>query len=170
MTDIPKIALSQGKFALVDAEDFEYLNQWKWYAQWMSSTRSFYARRNFNTGSGRTTLHMHRVILGITDTEVQVDHINHNTLDNRKHNLRICAKHENTKNKKKSSNNTSGFKGVTWDSRRGQWKAKIGYNGKSIHIGYYDDPYAAAKAYDSASNKYHGEFGMTNFIYEGQND
>jgi hypothetical protein len=90
---------------------------------------------------------------------MQVDHINLNTLDNRRENLRICTHKENSRNYPKPKNNTSGYKGVCWFKYKKRWKATIHVNKKTIHLGFFDTPEEAYKAYCEASKKYHGEFG-----------
>lgn len=90
-----KIKLTQGKCALVDDEDYERVNQFKWTAEKCSKSENYYARnRTINTK-------MHRLIMGIGKSSLVVDHINHKTLDNRKQNLRVCTQAENLRNRKK---------------------------------------------------------------------
>jgi hypothetical protein len=101
---------------------------------------------------------LHRFIMNIPK-EMEVDHINGDTLDNRKVNLRVCTKSENNCNRKINQNNTSGYKGVSYKMSRHKWCAKIGVNNKNIHLGYFDSPEEAYAAYCIASKKYHGEFG-----------
>lgn len=153
-----EIKLTQGKVVLVDDDDFEYLNQFKW--------RFFvkgYARRNspFLLGK-RTVILMHREIMQ-TPADKQTDHINLDGLDNRRANLRICTPSENKQNMEAQSNNKSGFKGVDWVERDGKWRASIRVNGKRIYLGHFDDPVVAACAYDAAAVKYFGEFARGNF-------
>jgi hypothetical protein len=88
-----------------------------------------------------------------------VDHVNCNTLDNRRSNLRICTQAENRFNSRKSKSNTSGYKGVSWCKNTKKWRAQIKLNGKQINIGRFDDPEEAYEAYVAASQKYHGEYG-----------
>jgi hypothetical protein len=101
---------------------------------------------------------LHRFIMN-PPSNMQVDHASGDTLDNRKVNLRICTHAENQWNRKKSINNTSGYKGVYFHRGNGKWRAKIKLNNKCLHIGYFDTPEKAYKAYCEASEKYHGEFG-----------
>lgn len=106
------------------------------------------------------SLWLHRVILDLPSWNgLVVDHINGNTLDNRKENLRICKQNGNSKNRAINKNNSSGYKGVSWYPLTKKWKARIGVNYKRIALGYFDTPEEAYKAYCEASKKYHGEFG-----------
>lgn len=92
-----------------------------------------------------------------------VDHCNHDTLNNRRENLRLCTVAQNTANQRKSIRNTSGFKGVSWDRQNRQWEAKVCINGHRIFLGRFADLIEAARAYDAGAIKYFGEFAYTNF-------
>ena len=88
----------------------------------------------------------------------QVDHINSNRYDNRLVNLRLATHEENQKNRIKSKNNTSGYKGVTWDVNRNKWMARAMVNRKTYHLGRYDDAEEAYKAYKAFAKLSHGKF------------
>lgn len=155
LTPGPKeIFLTQGKIAVVDFEDYEYLMQWNWYY----SGRGYAARSDH--------LKMHRIILermGHIDFE-EVDHINRNKLDNQRCNLRPVSLQQNQCNKGKSDNNTSGYIGVSWNKRAKKWHAQIRVNYKRFHLGYFDNIIKAAEAYNKAARKYRGEFAVLNEI------
>lgn len=160
-----QIQLSKGKYAIVDDEDFEYLNQWKWYVN-----SSGYAVRseNFKTESGKIsarTIRMHRVVMRAPQTH-EVDHRFGNRLDNRKANLRVCTRSENNMNKPLLPKNSTGFKGVMWHKRNLRWVSRIKVNGKLIHLGSFTCKIQAAKIYNEAALKYHGEFAHLNQIPE----
>lgn len=107
---------------------------------------------------------MHRVIIEAPD-EMFVDHINHNGLDNRRSNLRLATRSENTQNRRKISTKTrSRYKGLSLHKeRRKGWSARIRVKGKSKFLGFFADEIEAGKAYDRAARKYHGEFAVLNF-------
>jgi len=92
----------------------------------------------------------------------QVDHIDRDPLNNRRENLRLATAGENMRNLLKHTDNTSGFKGVSFRTDRGKWLAKIAVNRKQIHLGYFDTPEAAATAYDTAALVLHGTFACVN--------
>jgi len=158
-----EIKLTQGKVAIVDDEDFDYLNQFKWYAN--KKYKKYYVVRNVKDIQGKhTLLSMHRFIIGNTDSKMHTDHINGNTLDNRKENLRICTAAENIRNQKQQINNKSGYKGVHWKKLSNKWYSEIRYKNKSIHLGCFINIMDAARAYNAAAIKYHGEFANINKI------
>ena len=149
-----KILLPKGKFALVDDEDFESLNKYKW--QYMTKG---YAARHIYIGSGHKNrkgrwIHMHRILANTPDN-LQVDHINHNKLDNRKSNLRNVTNQQNHFNMPLAKNNTSGYKGIYWFRRDGIWHAQITVSSKRIHLGYFDDIKKAILARRKAEQKYY---------------
>ena len=160
--DYRLIPLSRGQFAKVDAADFDWLNQWKWCALWAKHTQSFYAVRQMHSAGRQKTVRMHRQILGLEHGDRrQGDHHNHDTLDNRRGNLRVASRNQNQRNKGLQSNNTSGFKGVSLDRHSGAWRARIRYNGKLIQLGQFDCPKLAHAAYCAAAAELHVEFART---------
>lgn len=165
--DYMEIELTQGKVAKVDAEDYGWLSEWKWY---YNKTGSGYARRRESrTEKPRRTIYMHRAILehhNIDIVGIFTDHANLDTLDNQKANLRPATIHQSNRNQALRANNTSGFIGVGRDKRGGQWRARIWYRSQVILLGTFDDPAEAARAYDRAALKYHGKFATLNFPEE----
>jgi hypothetical protein len=160
-----RIELTQGKFAFVDDEDFDRVNQFNWCA--IQNRGNWYAHRRVTTNRGRGMIQsLHRAILTVPDGMV-IDHIDGDGLNCTKENLRICSPQENAQNKRKPSTNTSGYKGVT--RARGthhRWKAQIKVNQKEIHIGSFPDVISAARAYNAAATKYFGEYARLNIITE----
>jgi hypothetical protein len=147
-----KITLSKGKFAWIDLADFTLVCRFKWYAVQVDG-KWWYAA----TGKG-SSIKMQHLILGVN----YVDHIDGNGLNNRRSNLRPSSPAENGKNRKKQRGKTSSpFKGV---SKHGEkWQASIQADGEQKYLGVYDDPVAAARAYDLAAIKYHKTHAHTNF-------
>lgn len=158
------IPLSQGQFSNVDDDDFEKLSQYKWYAAYSKTSKSYYAARTTTINGKRKNILMHREILGVTNPNILVDHIDHNTLDNRKQNIRLATNSLIQGNSRKQSNNTSGLKGISFLKRTGKWYSQIMINGKKNHLGYFGNAIDAAKAYNDAARKYFGEFALLNEI------
>jgi hypothetical protein len=155
-----RIPLTQGQFALVDDDDFERVNQYKWQAQWSPHTHSFSAvRRDYKDDPKR--VEMNRFILN-APPDKKVDHRNRDRLDNRKENLRACTSSQNNANAGKYRNSASRFKGVTLDKRTSRWRARIQIDGKSITLGTYITEEEAARVYDAKARKLFGEFACTN--------
>ena len=152
-----EIPLTQGQVALIDDENYKLVSQYKWHAHWNKDTKSYYAATNVKKEGGRTLLLMHRLIMNAQKGE-QVDHINHDTIDNRKENLRLCTNSQNQHNKGKRIDNTSGLKGVSRYKPSGKWQARIQLNGKQIHLGRFLTPEEAYEAYCKAALELHGEF------------
>jgi hypothetical protein len=148
------IELTRGLFATVDDEDFELLCRHEWYSSPCGG--KMYASRS-NWKKKPSTIRMHRVITNAAPGQY-VDHINGNTLDNRRANLRLCTQSQNLMNKRKMSNNTSGVSGVTWDKSKGKWQVTIRANFKNHFIGRYDTIAEATKARHEAVRRLHGEF------------
>ena len=160
-----KIPLTQGMFALVDDEDYEYLIQWKW----QSDGR--YAFRRVMVSSETYLVRMHNIIAGfIPRDNIVVDHINGNSLDNRKLNIRLCTKQQNLMNKRKYKNNITGFKGVRKEERKHKdgstyicFRARFIKNKKEYTSSTYFTLEEAARAYDEMAKEYFGEFACLNF-------
>jgi hypothetical protein len=145
-----QIPLSGGKaYALVDDEDYEFLNQFKW-----TLTAKGYAM---------TGVRMHRLIMKAPDG-VEVDHIYGNRLDNQKSRMRLCTPEQNSQNKKKWAKTKSGYKGVTSSVRTpGKYQVRICRKRHYHHVGTFVDPHIAALMYDFWALELFGEFAQTNF-------
>lgn len=158
------IPLTKGHVAVVDDEDV-HLAQFRWYAQ--PVRRTIYARRDdwaWRDGRPvRLRAHfLHRDVLAAVKGS-EVDHINGDGLDCRRSNLRLASRAQNARNRRTSTTNKSGFKGVSWQAKRGKWQAMICVNNRNRFLGRFSDPVAAAEAYDAAARKHFGEFAALNF-------
>jgi hypothetical protein len=152
-----RIPLTKGYTALVDDEDYERFGELAWCAL-IADDGHVYARRTARIDGRRRTILLHRVILG-DPPDHKVDHINGDTLDCRRSNLRRATSVENGRNRTRiSRRNTSGYHGVTWHKRAGKWQAGIRIEGRFIYLGLFDDPEPAAAAYDEAAREHFGEF------------
>ena len=160
-----RIPLTQGQVALVDDGDYDWLNQWKWCAD-KSMSGTYYARRNPSvSGNTQHPTSMAREILGLKYEDPRhSDHINHNTLDNRRENLRVCTIHQNKMNQQPQRNRSSVYKGVVWRERSKKWEVNICIKGVQKYLGLHKIEEVAALVYNLAAIKYYGEeFAYLNF-------
>lgn len=147
------IYLSNGDTALIDAMDYPKIREWRVCA----------VKRGPVTYATCNRSYLHRIVMGV-DKGIAIDHINHNGLDNRRCNLRIATQGQNMCNIRTPSNNTSGFKGVSWAKRTNKWRAYIVKNNKQIHLGTFTDKKLAAFAYNEAAKRIYKEFACLNEI------
>lgn len=154
------IPLTRGYVALVDDEDFDVINKYKWTASVYKSGRVCAVRAIKKDGKW-TSLLMHRAIL-MAPGDMDIDHINHNAIDNRKTNLRIVTRQDNAKNKALSSTNSSGNCGVYWDSANQKWRAQLTINGRLKSLGRFLLKEDAISAWESAKfeHYYHKNHGI----------
>ncbi|GHU70051.1 hypothetical protein FACS1894184_14960 [Clostridia bacterium] len=151
---------SKGASFIIDKSDTDLIKRYTWYI-----LECGYATA---TVKGKT-VYLHK-LLGEKEGYKQVDHINQDKSDNRRCNLRPATHMQNQYNKKLTSNNTSGYKGVCFDKRSKRYIAYIDAERKRTYLGYYEDPISAALAYDQAAVRLHGEFAYTNIIGREQNE
>lgn len=151
-----------GLFVKVSPEDFDWLNQWSWFTERVSSSYGgFYARRNVPRAEGRGCIKMHRQIMGLTASDSMCcDHINHDGLDNRRSNLRICTRSENNQNSRARSDSVSGLRGAYLHKPSGRYMSRIKAGEKLIYLGYFGTAEAAHAAYCEAAKVHHGEFAI----------
>lgn len=146
----------KGFTVLIDDEDALLIQKNKWYKLNKRVGQIYFGRMSKN----RKCVLLHREILGLKHGDgFKVDHINGDTLDNRKVNLRICNTSENARNQKRNNRNTTGYKGVSYHKKSGKYSARITADGKLIWLGLFDTPKQAYKKYCEASKMYHGVFG-----------
>lgn len=150
------IVLTQGKVALVDDGDFEFLSKFKWHAH--KDRHTYYARAK----RGGATLRMHRLICGDPEPGFVIDHINGDGLDNRRENLRIVPRSINRLSAKMSSHNTSGHRGASFSKRDKVWSSRLTYrqNGKKVtlYLGVFPSREEAEQAYFAAVQERYGKF------------
>jgi hypothetical protein len=151
-----RIPLTQNKEALVDDDDYERLARFKWTA--FRPYRTYYAVRWVGKGKQKRGVYMHREILGAKSRNEKVDHQNGNGLDNRRKNLRIATHSQNLYNRGRPKQNTSGFKGVSWDTKTGKWVAQLWFDKRRLVLGYFTNKLKAANAYKNKARELHGEF------------
>ena len=145
-----------GHDVLIDEEDAWMLGKWTWHAI-KGKVGGRYIRRSTHRPDGKRVSWLHREIIG-DPVGMEVDHINGNTLDNRKENLRQCDCSENRCNCGKRENNTSGYKGVSFYKPNGMWKAQIQKNKQKYFMGYHNTPELAYEAFKAKAVELHGEF------------
>lgn len=151
------IALSREKWALVDIDDFYKISNLTW-----CYMTNGYASTHTSRKLGKSRLlYMHRVVMGNPEGK-EIDHINNDPLDNRKHNLRVATRSENMRNYKRLTKGSSQYKGVCWAKEENRWKAQIGFDKVNYHIGYFKTEEEAAKAYDEKAKELFGEFAYIN--------
>ncbi len=163
------IPLTQGQFAIVDENKYEELIKYKWYA--IKGKNTYYAMRRIRLNHPTETIYisMHTQILGYP-TGCEIDHKNHNGIDNRIRNLRTCTRSQNQGNRRnlKRANTTSIFKGVHvpvyyQKHTKKKWASMITFEYNRIFIGLFNSEIEAAKAYDTKALELFGEFAYVNF-------
>lgn len=154
------IALTQGQVAIVDEADYEWLSQWNWCAAFAKTTGTHYAMRTISLGKGRQrTVRMHREILGLGyGDRREGDHINLDSLDNRRINLRISERRENARNRGVRKDSSTGIKGVYFYRKTNKYFAKITVSGKHIYSRYFEKIEDATAAYLEIAKAHFGEF------------
>ena len=166
---VKAIPLTRGLYALIDEADYGWLMKWQWHAR-NGDSKSFYATRaEYGRGEDgsrkRSSIQMHNAIMNPPEG-MEVDHINHNPLDNRRINLRVCIHAHNMRNlpKPRNGRTSSPYKGVSWHKNHECWQAMIKLNYKQKWLGNFTDPKEAALAYNRAAVECFGEFAKLNIV------
>lgn len=161
--ELIKLDGPNGLVTVVDDADYQVFGEHRWREK--RCRGKIYA-----VEAGKPGVFLHREILGLVPGDgIIADHRNNNPLDNRRSNLRQATATQNAQNGKTPKTNTTGYKGV-WLQRETRYRAGIRINKRTTHLGMFADPIDAAKAYDEAARKYHGEFALTNFPAPEHND
>lgn len=154
-----------GYDVLLDEEDIIAIDKLKWHVNKSDLAKGYiYFRHTINNpikGEPHSLL-LHRYILGIYDPSIVVDHINGDTCDNRRCNLRPCSRWQNNLNKKIHIKNISGYPGVSWDCKNRKWKAEIQFGYKKYFLGRYEDKEIAAQKYKDAALELYGQYARIN--------
>lgn len=172
-----QISLTRGLIALVDNKDYSFLSKWKWSAVKSKKGTTHYAHRNSKISDNtaqkkRKSILMHRVLMAVNDPKIQVDHKDHNGLNNQRKNIRVCTNTQNQYNRRGKgvskylgvNASSSGKKVIDGVITYTKWKANILVNGKDNYLGHFNSEKEAAKAYNEAAQKYHGDFANLNII------
>lgn len=155
-----EIPLTRGLVALVDDDDFERVSQFRWYpAKSATPNGTTYAQGRAGT---RVTISMHRFILQ-PPPGFEIDHANHDGLDNRRSNLRLCTRSQNIANRRPAVTGRTGYRGVTPATGGNGFRVRVEFEGERRHIGHFFCPVEAAHAYDEAARRIHGAFAILNF-------
>ena len=158
--DTIEIPLSSGDTTIIDAEDAPLVAPYQWRIHYNRTIP--YVTTSPRVNGKRIWLQMHRMVMGAKQGQI-VDHIDRDTFNNRKSNLRIVTPQQNALNKGLYASNTSGFKGVTRASSGGKWRASIRKDYRKYHLGHFVEKEDAARAYDAAAREMYGEYASLNF-------
>jgi len=158
------VPVTSGRFtAMIDQEDADHVVHLHWTGYTSPGSRTYYAGHWKRLPNGKyLVIPMHRLIMDAPENRL-VDHRNGDGLDNRRSNLRLATSGQNNTNTRNRSDNTSGYRGVTWDATRQLWSARLSEAGKTINLGRYPTAEAAARAYDIGAIKLYGDFARLNF-------
>lgn len=161
------IPLTRGQFAIIDDEDFPLLGDRPWHAYWNKDSKTFYAKQSYRDSNGKNKARlMHRIIMDSPSLPIEIDHKNHNGLDNRKENLRLATRSQNVANSR-STSGLSQFRGVSLTRNRNLWRAKICTNNRETCLGHYLTEIEAAQAYNNEARIRFGEFATLNEVPDG---
>ena len=157
-----QIILTQGKVALVDDLDYEYLINWKWHA--CKGGRTFYAARSIIVNNTYVKVTMHRQILQHIDNKNVIDHIDHDGLNNQRVNLREATHSQNGANRRSHINSSSKYLGVFYCKKRRRWKAEVKKENKTYFLGWFKNEDLAALAYNNKAHELFNDYSNKNII------
>jgi hypothetical protein len=157
---IAEVPLTRGKVAIIDIDDAERVSAYQWRGI-VSDGIWYAATQPPRSGGTRATILLHRFLLD-SPAHAEVDHIDGDGLNCRRSNLRLATRVQNSRNSKRPSDNTSGFKGVSRSKGRRKWRVRIGINGTHKHLGCFRTKEEAAQAYDQAALRLFGQFARVN--------
>lgn len=157
-----RIELTQGKIALVDDEDFDYLSSFRWHAIQCKHSPDLWYAVHQESKPKRRRISMHSLLMPHRDGHV-VDHVSGDGLDNRRSNLRYATPKENMQNQKRHSDSKSPYKGIWRAPRCDRWGVQIYHNKKRHYLGLFKDPVDAARVYDFVARQVFGPFARLNF-------
>lgn len=155
-----EVPLTGGLVTLIDERDLQLVCERKWEA-FTDPDGVVYARSR----SGKPRVFLHNVLM-CPARGLEVDHVNHDALDNRRTNLRLGTRSQNLANRRLPRNSTSGFKGASFHGASGKWRGQIKVDGRKLHLGLFLTAEEAARAYDAAALRHFGEFSLLNFPLE----
>lgn len=155
-----RINLTNGGVTQISDKDHKNVSKFKWFLHRGADNKDYVKRTKDEAPLSRFIMNPEKGMI--------VDHIDGNTLNNTRENLRICTPAENSRNSILYETNTSGFRGVVWRKEDKKWSARITVNYKRKFLGNYESIVDAAKAYNEAARKYHGEFAKLNYIDENK--
>jgi hypothetical protein len=159
-----RLPLTQGFEAVVDGWNVEFLEMWNWHATQYEGGSTWYGARQVKYPNSKLSKHvyLHRVVAEragtLSTTNLEVDHIDNNGLNNRACNLRLASSGENKHNRPAPRTNTSGYKGVSWDKRRGLYRVQVKFESKTHWGGHFDTAEAAYAAACELRERLHGKF------------
>lgn len=161
-----RLPLSDGNFVTVDTDDYPLASQFAWRPLHCKNVTYAVAWPRGQRKTRKVVL-LHRILMDAQPGE-EVDHRDGDGLNCTRQNMRRATREQNCRNQRRSSLNTSGYKGVHWDKARERWAAAIKHNGKNLHLGRFTDKESAARAYDAKARELGGEFARLNFPEEGE--
>lgn len=155
-----EIDLGNGNKTIIDDESVPLISGYLWRKKYNGYVGAYERGRSRLTAK---IVYIHRIILGITERSISVDHINGDPLDNRKQNLRLATQTQNNANQRNQEGCSSKYKGVSFNKEKNKWNAYINCNHKRYRLGYFNSEFMAAITYDKMAKLLFGEYARCNF-------